>query len=345
MNPTENLVPPMNREEGSPQMGAGAATSFSNKLPRLSLGDAAATALPSSPAMGTMETSLPSTPKIRRTPSATSLSTRSMTPTLRKRTSLSSIQGGGSTPPKSPGMTRRTSSNFFASGMGPNAIPSIEEQPAILTASAVAKEYLERDLNEHGSDKPQTPVTVILHDACYGHRYSRPRTSKAALGSVVERPERILATVLGISTAYVLLGGRHATGKNAPHPKQSPGRKPFAVYKSTRSASLTSPTVTQVHGTGWMAELKSMCEGAEAKLALNGKELIRPNKVDGESPRLHDGDLYLCAGSLNALEGCLGGVLDAVDTAFRSPGPQRSFACIRPPAITVQTIIHPDSAG
>ena len=331
MGQAKDMNLPASREENSPKGGDGVATSLSNKLTRLSISNATTTALTSSPAPGPAESSSPSTPKIRRTPSATSLSTRSMTPTLRKRTSLSSIQGGGSTPPKSPGMARRTSSNFFGNGVSQNTIPSIEEQPAMLTASAVGQEYLERDLKEHGSDTSQIPVTVILHDACYGHRYSRPRTSKAALGSVVERPERILATVLGISAAYVRLGGRHAAGNNAPHPKRNPGKRPFTVQKSTRSIPLTSPAVTQVHGTDWMAELKSMCEGAEAKLALNGKELVRPDKADGGKPKLHDGDLYLCSDSLNALEGCLGGVLDAVDAAFSSPGPRRSFACVRPP--------------
>lgn len=74
-----------------------------------------------------------------------------------------------------------------------------------------------------------------------------------------------------------------------------------------------------------------MCEGAEAKLAMNGKELTRPGVNDVTKSRLHDGDLYLCAESLEAFEGALGGVLDAVDTVFSSTGPRRCFACVRPP--------------
>ena len=79
-----------------------------------------------------------------------------------------------------------------------------------------------------------------------------------------------------------------------------------------------------------------MCEGAETKLALNGKELTRPvgllgEKEESEKPKLHEGDLYLCSESLNALQGALGGVLDAVDAVFAENGPQRAFVCIRPP--------------
>ncbi len=79
-----------------------------------------------------------------------------------------------------------------------------------------------------------------------------------------------------------------------------------------------------------------MCDSAESKLAMNGKELQRPEMDRGpnaEAPaRFHEGDLYLCAESLDALEGALGGVCDAVDAVF-SPrqGPRRAFVAIRPP--------------
>jgi histone deacetylase HOS3 len=180
-------------------------------------------------------------------------------------------------------------------------------------------------------------LVVILHDACYGHRFARPKTSKASLLTIVERPERIQATVLGVSTAYVRLGGRHAEGV---HPPSDPKRNgpvdpvPFRIRKSSRAVSLVSQAVTQVHGAKWMAELKMMCEGAEAKLAFNGKELIRPTSSSGdvsEKPKLHEGDLYLCSESMNALEGALGGVCDAVDAVFDTSSTKRAFVCVRPP--------------
>ena len=223
-----------------------------------------------------------------------------------------------------------------------SSLPPSAEEPALpaLTAASVAKDYFQKELQAHvtpTSAVRDSEVVVILHDACYGHRYARPRTSKASLNTIVERPERIQATVLGVSAAYVRLGGHHSGGRNAPHPRSSTAQTvPFRVQKSSRLLSLLSPAVTQVHGLKWMAELKKMCEGAEAKLAQNGKELVRPmNRSDDENdddkPKLHEGDLYLCAESLSALEGALGGVCDAVDQVFEKAGPNRAFVCVRPP--------------
>lgn len=179
---------------------------------------------------------------------------------------------------------------------------------------------------------------MVLHDACYGHRYSRPKTSRAALSTIVERPERIRACVLGVAAAYVLLGERHVDGEHPPQPDVNAASIPsipFRIHKSTRRLPLISPAVTNVHGTKWMEELKIMCDSAEAKLAMGGKELQRPDMhrgSDQEVPKkLHEGDLYLCAESLEALEGSLGAVCDAVDAVFMEGGPKRAFVAVRPP--------------
>ena len=225
------------------------------------------------------------------------------------------------------------------SGMNPQP-PS----PAPVTAASVANSWFQAELDSHDqgntSDRP-TNTTVILHDSCYGHRYSRPRTSRASLSTIVERPERIHASVLGIAAAYVRLGDRHAEGQHPPHPKKDPKLVPyipFRIRKSSRSVPLSSPIVTQVHGAKWMAELTAMCEAAESKLALNGKELARPEAgqaVDeAPKPKLHEGDLYLCKESLDALQGCIGAVCEGVDRVFQggtSDQSRRAFVCIRPP--------------
>jgi histone deacetylase HOS3 len=84
-----------------------------------------------------------------------------------------------------------------------------------------------------------------------------------------------------------------------------------------------------------MEELKIMCETAETKLAGGARELQRPDIDRGpnaEAPqKFHEGDLYLCSESLEAMEGALGGVCDAVDAVFKPQGPQRAFVAIRPP--------------
>lgn len=78
-----------------------------------------------------------------------------------------------------------------------------------------------------------------------------------------------------------------------------------------------------------------MCDSAEAKLAMGGKELQRPEMNRGtdqdEPKKLHEGDLYLCSESLEAIEGSLGAVCDAVDAIFSEGGPKRAFVAVRPP--------------
>jgi len=208
-----------------------------------------------------------------------------------------------------------------------------------VTSASVAAEHFQKDLAQHTTHKSDT--IVIIHDSCYGHRFSRPKTSKSTLNLIVERPERIQAAVLGISSAYVRLGGRY-TGASPPrHPQlESSGDIPFHIKKTTRSVPLTTSVVTSVHGAKWMQELKGMCDSAEAKLAARGKELSRAELPFGVNPplpraELHEGDLYLCKESLDAFQGALGGVLDGVDAVFQDSVAgthhKRAFVCIRPP--------------
>ncbi|KAK5062626.1 hypothetical protein LTR84_004699 [Exophiala bonariae] len=265
---------------------------------------------------------------------------RQATPTLTTKRSTSSLSTArGTTPSSLHPLYRRSSSNLNPSSPasnGKSAAMNIPEKPPV-TANSVAKDYFGKELEAHAN--LQSPVIVIVHDACYGHRFSRPRSTKNALASIVERPERIHATLLGAATAYVRLGGRHQNGPYMPRPKHDVADVkdvPFQIRKTSRTIPLNHPSVTFVHGTKWMEELQIMCDSAEAKLALNGKELVRPigygkDESGAALPKLHEGDLYLCEESLNALQGCLGGVCDAVDTIFSANPTKRAFVCIRPP--------------
>lgn len=156
---------------------------------------------------------------------------------------------------------------------------------------------------------------------------------------IVERPERILAAALGVSAAYIRLGSRHKGGRSPPHPDRVPdSHLPFQIRKSSRSYSLTSPAVVAIHGKKWMEELEIMCNSAGTRLSLGMKDLERtedrPGSADKtEKPTFHEGDLYLCEESLNALQGAVGGVCDAVDAVFSTAinTPQRAFVAVRPP--------------
>jgi histone deacetylase HOS3 len=209
-------------------------------------------------------------------------------------------------------------------------------EPQLPTAASIAAEHFQKEADLHQVVDLKSKTAVIVHDACYGHRFSRPRATKTYLSQIVERPERIRACVLGISAAYVRLGRRYAGERYAPHPDLDVHMlppPPFQIRKTSRKLALSDSAVTNVHGTQWMADLKSMCDVAESRLALVGKELVKPPGPDGESngPSLHEGDLYLCSESLNAFEGALGGVCEGIDTVL-GPGPtRRAFVCIRPP--------------
>ncbi|KAK1999061.1 histone deacetylase domain-containing protein [Colletotrichum falcatum] len=280
--------------------------------------------------------------ELTRSRSSTPTLQRSSTPTLQRKTSTSSLHSvaGSSSRTPSRAPSRRTSmahasSPSINSPLRPSPPEYIKPPP---TANMIARDYFKTELDVHHSPTStrSTEALVILHDACYGHRFSRPKTSRAALNTIVERPERIKAGVLGVAMAYVRLGERHCDGAYAVHPSLDPSsipNIPFRIYKTDRRLPLTSPAVTNVHGTKWMEELKEMCDTAEMKLATGGKELQRPEMnrgAEGPPAKFHEGDLYLCSESLEAFEGALGAVCEAVDRVFTS-GPRRAFVAVRPP--------------
>ncbi|KAI9720268.1 MAG: hypothetical protein M1812_003086 [Candelaria pacifica] len=284
----------------------------------------------------------------RRSPSSSGFSQIVSTPTSKDRRSI--LPALGTAAPVSPrNASRRSSSNI-----GPSPINALsksnetaldESAESSPTAATVACAHFRQELQQH--DQPELvanlKTVVIMHDSCYGHRYSRPRTTKTNLSTIVERPERIQASLLGVAAAYVRLGRKYSEAAQSDGSETTSSLSaslPFRIRKTARSVDLTSPVITSIHGTKWMEELKVMCEVAESKLVLSGKELVRPDGENastepGGKPKLHEGDLYLCSDSLDALRGAIGGVCDGVDAVFaqreKGTGARRSFVCIRPP--------------
>ncbi|SPO05969.1 related to histone deacetylase HOS3 [Cephalotrichum gorgonifer] len=221
--------------------------------------------------------------------------------------------------------------------------PAPEPKP-IITANSIAKEFFQSDLQfqQGDGDKRATEATVILHDSCYGHRYSRPPRNPAQnpaqtrldLTSIVERPERLKACALGIAMAYVRLGDRHADGENFIHPKVDPTtipHLPFRIRRAYSHVSLLSPAVVAVHGKEPMEELKTLCNSTLSKFATDRIEVERDqSSKQNPKPEFHAGDLYLGPHSLEAMEGAIGAVCEAVDAVFGS-GPSRAFVAVRPP--------------
>ncbi|CEJ55318.1 hypothetical protein PMG11_01582 [Penicillium brasilianum] len=284
-------------------------------------------------------------PVPKRTPSSNSLRDehRKSIPTLQKRPSTASLRLTGPTSPI-PASARRSSPNHPASPTSSTS-PAMASRLALSpteaqapTAATVAAEHFRKEVDLHQIVDLKSNTVVVVHDACYGHRFSRPRASKAALASIVERPERIRACALGISAAYVSMGRRHEGERFALRPDLDLSLlppPPFQIRKTSRSLPLHDLAVTNVHGAQWMTDLKGMCDVAESRLALGGKELVRPRPEGSEgavnAPELHSGDLYLCSESLDAFQGALGGVCDGIDAVFDQGPTTRAFVCIRPP--------------
>ncbi|KAK8029074.1 histone deacetylase [Apiospora marii] len=246
------------------------------------------------------------------------------------RTSLRSTNG--ITPSRAPSRAvsrqgRRGSAASLASP-APRSPMNFEPQPVMekpkpkATENSVASTYFQSELDmlHYSETAKKSDTLVVLHDSCYGHRFSRPKTTKGNLATIVERPERLQACALGVALAYVRLGERHCEGKISITPDLDPATLatiPFRIRKTDRAISLTSPIVTNVHGTKWMEELGMLCDAAEAHLANGNSELKRPTMDRGVE-------------SLAAFEGALGAVCEAVDAVLTSQV-KRAFVAVRPP--------------
>ncbi|OAG01925.1 Arginase/deacetylase [Paraphaeosphaeria sporulosa] len=322
---------------GSPRYRASTnnadATLLAQSLKRMSLHSGSAHPPPAqSPSAAT-----PKRPSPPSRPSSVMSQRRSESPALGRKSSTLSLRNGAASSPVLPGSRRGS----FAPNMPSSPLAPQPEQKPPPRACDIAEECFRKELARHEgmAGAANAGTIVIIHDQCYGHRYARPKTTKATLATIMERPERMLASVRGIAMAYVRLGERHIEGSNPLRPDQNaPERIPFKIRKTSRMVGLDSQVVTNVHGTKWMEELNSLCVNAGQKLASTGKELARdPPTMPGQPPKdaFHPMDLYLSSESLHALQGALGGVLDAVDAVFQGSsldnGVSRAFVCIRPP--------------
>jgi acetoin utilization deacetylase AcuC-like enzyme len=155
---------------------------------------------------------------------------------------------------------------------------------------------------------PKTRTVVVLHDSCTKHKFSRNAKARE-LASIVERPERCRASILGIAAAKARLDMKEFIDLT------------FDIVKSDRFGELSDPAVQDVHGTEWPPELTALCDSAVNKLAKGDLEI---------PPPYHSGDLYLGEGSLEAFRGCIGAVYDAVDRVLAN-GYDRAHVSIRPP--------------
>ena len=158
------------------------------------------------------------------------------------------------------------------------------------------------------SDVRESKTLVILHDACTKHKFSRNVTTRER-ATIVERPERCRASILGIAAAKCRLE------------TETWNDLTFEISKSDRLGELSDEAVIDVHGNKWPSDLTLLCSSAAEKISRGDLEIPRG---------YHSGDLYLCEGSHEALRGCIGSVYDGVDRVLAG-GYDRVHVSVRPP--------------
>ncbi|KAG5361997.1 Histone deacetylase HOS3 [Yarrowia sp. C11] len=142
-----------------------------------------------------------------------------------------------------------------------------------------------------GSFSGSAQTLIVQSPLSYKHTFGRSWMGKKYKDSLVERPERLKATSLGVGAAIA-----HNPGK-------------FEIEESVRQANLSSEHVTAVHGAEYIQLLEKLCRESKDKLEAGQLEL---------PPGWPEGDIYLSPETLIALRGVVGAVERGVDALYDS---------------------------
>lgn len=142
-------------------------------------------------------------------------------------------------------------------------------------------------------------AVIILSPLSLKHAFARDWVSKSYKKNIVERPERLLATSMGISAAITMYPAL------------------FKLKSSNlRQNSILSDYIQRIHGKHWPTELIKLCNESNWKLQ-NGQLEIPDN--------WNSGDIYLSLDTLQAIQGTIGAIEMGVDTIFKTvPNSQSS---------------------
>ncbi|XP_006462944.1 hypothetical protein AGABI2DRAFT_179518 [Agaricus bisporus var. bisporus H97] len=186
-------------------------------------------------------------------------------------------------------------------------------------------------------------AAIFLQDACLQHNYIRSKDKS----SIVERPERLRAINIGISGALARLESvvaeepnkREADGEineltdvlgkmRLGTPAGDVGTSIVEIVKSQAEIDLLNHEAVKfihgdIEGDVYLENLKTWAKNSWDEIAEGGSEI----PLD-----LPQGDLYLCPESINAIQGALGTVCEAVDRIVDDQDPiKRAFVAVRPP--------------
>ncbi|CAK7894167.1 histone deacetylase Hos3p [[Candida] anglica] len=148
---------------------------------------------------------------------------------------------------------------------------------------------------------------VLLSPYSAEHAFGRKWVTKSYLSTIFERPQRLLASCIGVAAAITMF--------------------PFfyKLVNSTKRGSIMSSHVQKVHGKLWPKKLYELCLESYDKLSEDKLEV--PDDWN-------TGDIYLTPKTINAVEGVIGTVETAIDSLYDKDldiQHDLAFVVIRPP--------------
>ena len=131
---------------------------------------------------------------------------------------------------------------------------------------------------------------IILSPYSPEHAFGRKWVTKTYLSTIFERPQRLLASCIGVASAITMY--------------------PFyyKLINSTKRSSIFSSHVRKIHGRNWPKKLFELCLESHDK--LENDELEVPKDWN-------TGDIYLTPKTINAIECVIGTIETAVDQLFK----------------------------
>lgn len=148
---------------------------------------------------------------------------------------------------------------------------------------------------------------VILSPYSAEHAFGRKWVTKSYLASIFERPQRLLASCIGVSAALTMF----------PYY--------YKLVNSTKKGSIFSNHVRRIHGKHWPKKLFELCIESHSKLGKDELEVPEDWNV---------GDIYLTPKTINALEGVIGTIELSIDSLYQQSEEENhnlAFVVIRPP--------------
>lgn len=169
--------------------------------------------------------------------------------------------------------------------------------------------HIQNESPRFNSDSDKT--LVILSPYSTEHAFGRKWVTKSYLSTIFERPQRLLASCIGVASALTMFPFH------------------YKLINSTRRGSIFASHVRKIHGKNWPRKLFELCIESHDKLLNDTLEVPED---------WNSGDIYVNPRTLNAIEGVIGTIETAVDSLYGGTNAEDvednhnlAFVVIRPP--------------